>query len=641
MSAIFGLVRLDGRDVTAGELEAMRRPMAYWGPDGGGTWRDGGAGLGQLVARATPEDEHERGPVALPAGTVVTPAGRLDNRDELCAELGVPAVERASTPDGRIIALAYGRWGEDAPRRLLGDWAFAAWHPRERRLVLARDHYGQTALYYHRSGPSLAFASSLKGLLALPEVPRRLDELQLARLAIVWPGDGSATMYEGVERLPPAHTLAFDRAGVRRREFWHPRDAPAVRLASDEEYLERFLDVFAAAVRARLRASGPVATMLSAGLDSAAVTALAARELDGRPLTAYTGRPAYPEVAGEMPGVLVDEWQGAELVANRYRNVRHVASFGKGKSPVEAMARSVWAHEEPEHSAANLAWTQALLEQARAAGDRVLLSGQMGNCAVSWDGDDAPVLTALAARDARGVARALRHARDLGRGGWAGGVLRGVVRPLRRRVERERIRRDPRRFSGWAAAPLAPAFVERIRLRERARAAGWDPAGARATLHQRRLECLLPGTHVIGAWWHENMAAHGLDARDPTVDVRLLELCFGLPDEQFASGGQDRRIMRRAVERLGHPEAARNRRRGAQAADAAHRLRADAARVDGFLADLRSSDVASDYLDLARMERDWRAVRSGVSAPAFPLTRGMMLGAFLLRRASLAAGRCD
>src|SRR5205085_11965081 len=90
VSAIYGLVRLDDRAVEADELETMRRPMSYWGPDGGGIWRDGGAGLGQLVAVRTPEDEHEGGPLQLPSGTAVTAAGRLDNRQQLCRDLGVP-----------------------------------------------------------------------------------------------------------------------------------------------------------------------------------------------------------------------------------------------------------------------------------------------------------------------------------------------------------------------------------------------------------------------------------------------------------------------------------------------------------------------------------------------------------------------
>jgi asparagine synthase (glutamine-hydrolysing) len=632
LSAIFGLVRLDGRPVVTQELEAMRRGMAYWGRDGGATWLGQAAGLGQLVARETPEEEQERGPLVLPSGVAVAAAGRVDNREQLCRELELAAAQREQTADGELIARAYERWGAAAPRRVLGDWAFAAWHPKERRLFLARDHYGQTALYFHRAGALLAFASSLKAILALEDVPRRLNETCFVRTAyVIVDGDGFPTLYDRIERVPPAHTVEFDRSGLRKHEFWDLRDVPAVRLGSDGAYLEAFVEAFGNAVRARLRSNGPIATTLSAGLDSAAVTALAARELGEAPLTAYTARPAYPEVADEMPGLMVDEWPGAELVAGAWANVRHVEVRGRGKSPVEAFRRSVWIHEQPEHAAPNLPWVLALLEQATAAGEQVLLTGQMGNGGVSWGGDDEPVLNALAAGDVRGAVRALTHLRHVGRGGWRGAIWRGLVLPLRRRHRRRQATRDPRRQPAWELTPIAPELAQRVGIADRAGARAWSAGPARSTLLERRLDFLLPGYHPVGAHWHEKGAAHGLAVRDPTMDVPLLELCFGFPEEQFASCGQDRRLARRALAGLVPAEVARNRRRGAQAADFAHRLRAHSHEVSDLIRELGESEAVSAYLDVARMAESWRAVGTGDSGEALGLARGMLLGVFLLR----------
>ena len=165
-----------------------------------------------------------------------------------------------------------------------------------------------------------------------------------------------------MRRLPSARLLSFDARGVCTREYWSLMDAPEVRLASDEEYVERALDLLAAAVRARLRSSAPLAATLSAGLDSAAVTALVARELRGAPLTAYTARPAYPEVAAELPDALVDEWPGAQLVAARYENVEHVAVDGREVTPLRAIEHSLAVHDEPEHAVPNLPWVRALLD---------------------------------------------------------------------------------------------------------------------------------------------------------------------------------------------------------------------------------------------------------------------------------------
>jgi asparagine synthase (glutamine-hydrolysing) len=629
VSAIYGLVRLDDRPVQVDELETMRRPMAYWGPEGGGTWCEGGAGLGQLVARRTPEDEHECGPVRLGDGTVVAPAGRLDNREELCRALGVAERDRAQTSDGRLAALAYERWGEGAFPRLLGDWALAAWHPRERRLVLARDHYGQTALYYHRHGHSLAFASSLKGLFALPQVARRLNELQLARSLVLDVADGAATMYDGIRRLPTAQVVTFDARGLRAREYWSLMDVPQVRLASDDDYVECLLDLLGTAVRARLRSHAPLAATLSAGLDSGAVTALAARELGEARLAAYTARPAYPEVAAEMPGALVDEWPGAQRVAARYPNIDHASVDGRDVTPLRAIEHSLAVHDEPEHAVPNLPWVQALLDTARQDGAGVLLTGQYGNGGMSWPGDPKRVLGALVAGEPRLAARRLRHLSRTSRYGWRGAIWHGFVSPVRTRVAAELLRREPTSRPSWRSSPIAPHFAARINLRDAVRENGWDPAFTRAGARERRLAYLLPGRLPTGAWWHQRSAAHAIDMRDPTADVRVLEFCVGTPDDQFARDGHDRWLIRRAVVPLVGPDVAWNTRRGAQGADIAFRLRADGAAVSDAVARACASEGAAEYLDLGGLRAAWDAIAAGSSEGVLELTRTLAFALFL------------
>ena len=408
----------------------MRAPMAYWGPDGGGVWREGCAGLGQLVAHHTPEAVHEDGPVVVAGGTiVVSPAGRIDNRDELCVALEVPAPERATTADGRLIALAYERWGDDAPRRLLGDWAFAAWHPRERRLVLARDHYGHTALYWHRSGSTLAFASSLKGVLALPEVPRRLDEIRLGETLVICAARGAPTMYEGIERLPTARILTFDAGGVRTREYWSLLDVPEVRLASDAAYVERAQELLDDAVRVRLRTTKPVATTLSAGprLDrrhghrGAAARRRAAHRLHLTPrLPGGRGRDARRARRRVAARPRRRRRRTGPSSTSRSGGGRHAARRHRPLAVDPRGARARGAQPALDHGAAR---------RRGRAGAGVLLTGQMGNGSLSWPGEPRRALDAIAAGDPAAAWRRLRHARAQGRGGWRGATWRGIVAP--------------------------------------------------------------------------------------------------------------------------------------------------------------------------------------------------------------------
>lgn len=582
----------------------MADAMAPWGQATGAPWLGQGAGIAG-------------DPVAVASGSaLVFASGRLDNRDELCAALRIDGRRRSSISTGELMAAAYERWADDAPRRILGDWALAAYHPAERRLVLARDHYGQTGLYYHHDGSSFALASTLNGLLALPHVPRRLNELHLAQHLAAWPADGAATLYEGVQRLPPAHVLTVDAGAVRTQEYWRPEDAPDVRLSSDSAYAEQFVELFAAAVRTRLPPDGPAGCTLSAGLDSSAVTALAARDATarGRGLTALTAVPAYPEVARALPDALVDEWDGAALVAAAHPGVEHVRVTGRNVTPLEANARAHNIHGEIPGSAPNRPWMLALLAEAQRRGLSVVLTGQAGNGGVSWPGEEGVALRRLLAGDPRGALQAVVARRRAG-AGWPLAVRRELGGPAKRRLAGELTRRRRRSLGG---SLVAPSLAARVGLVERMRANGFDSWRAPATAEERRLATLLPGLTPVGAIWRELGAAYGLDVRDPTADVRLLEFCFGIPPEQFIHGAQDRWLIRRALEGLVPPEVLWNRRRGVQGADLAFRLRADAAAVAAALERAEGSELVRSCLDMEGLRVAWETVRgdSDGAAPA-------------------------
>jgi asparagine synthase (glutamine-hydrolysing) len=338
-----------------------------------------------------------------------------------------------------------------------------------------------------------------------------------------------------------------------------------------------------------------------------------------------------------MPALLVDEWPLAHAVAAAVDNVEHVEVLGEEITPLAAIDHSLWMHEEPEHAAPSLPWIKSLLDQAAAAGAGVLLTGQMGNGSLSWPGEPRQVLDALAAGDPAGAWRRLRHARAQGWGGWCGAAWRGIVLPLRATVAAERMRRDPRRQPGFANGLMNPAFAARIGLAAHVRATGWDPQLARASARERRLAYLLPGLLPIGNWWHQRIAAHGLDVRDPTSDVRLLEFCVGTPDEQFARNGHDRWLMRRLLDGHAPAEVTWGRRRGAQSADIAYRLRADAPAVAAAVQEIAADDAVREYLDVAALTRYWGAVEGGVSQGALELTRGILLARFVQGFAAAAA----
>ena len=269
MSAIFGLINLDGAPVQADALVRMQQALAYWGENGGGIWQQDNVGLGCNIRQITPESRYETFPVTGAADNLVlTGDARLDNREDLCRVLGIPQVDWPTTPDTLLLLLAYERWGQDCPDRLWGDWSLAVWDKPRQQLFLARDHHGITGFYYFHNSRCLAFASGKKGLLALPQVPKNPNPLRLAQILTAWQGEGVQTAYAGIWRLPPAHTLTITGREIVKRRYWRAEETPELHLPRVEDYHERFLELYQAAVTSRLRSIRPVGATLSGGLDS-------------------------------------------------------------------------------------------------------------------------------------------------------------------------------------------------------------------------------------------------------------------------------------------------------------------------------------------------------------------------------------
>lgn len=208
MSGIFGIFHRDGTPVERERLEAMREAMDYWGPDGFGLWTGGCAGLGQSRFVSFPEARLENLPLADTESSVVfTAEGRVDNRADLGRDLGIPIGRFHDMPDSEFMRRAFLQWGENCAARIYGDWSFAAWHPKEYRLFLARDHFGNTSLYYYADEKVFAFATSRNALLSLDLAPMELDELYLGQILVSWPAyHGERTIHKPIRRLPPAHT---------------------------------------------------------------------------------------------------------------------------------------------------------------------------------------------------------------------------------------------------------------------------------------------------------------------------------------------------------------------------------------------------------------------------------------------------
>jgi asparagine synthase (glutamine-hydrolysing) len=637
LSGIFGIFRFDDAPVLAEDLGRMSEAMAFYGTDGGGIWREDASvprvGLGCRLRHVTPEDALETQPLVRVGGALVA-AGRLDNREELAEALRISQNEASQLSDSALILGAHQKWGDACVDHLVGDWSFAVWDGIAQRLLVARDHHGNTGIYWHQDRHRVAFATSLKALLALPDIPKRPDLFKMAQILSAWPGDGIRTSYEDIQSLPPAHILKVSRTGTEPRRYWFPEAAEPLTLVRDEDYLEQFLEIYGKAVQARLRSAKPVGATLSAGLDSGSVVALAGPLLAarGQALEAFTAVPLFDDPTCLPAPILGNEWELAHATALMAGVEAHFPVNASGIGILESLHRQVAIHDGPGNSGANYHWMLALLEQARERGLGVLLTGQQGNATVSHSGEGSLWWPNLLKGHVGEAWDALRNAES---NPWLG-FKRHVLKPILMPGLHAYRRHCKGQGRPWIReTALAPALARELDLEASMAHAGFDPT-FETEPRPMNLALLGLGHTDVGAIWHELGAEFGLEVRDPTADRRVIEFCLRVPEAQFRLHGQDRLLLRRAMAGRMPPEVLQTTLRGRQAADLGHRVLAARPSLEQPLEALALNPLAAHCLDLHHMADILDRLSPGNAQAAYDdcgciLLRGLNIGLFLDR----------
>lgn len=551
MSGITGLFYRDDRVVDREDITRTIETIAHRGPDSGGIWCHHRIGLGHRLLWTTPESlleclPHRQGHFC------ITVDGRIDNREELIAALDLQDPAEKIT-DSQLILAAYQKWGDRCPERLLGDFAFAIWDIREQTLFCARDPFGVVPFYYYAGDRLFAFASEIKALLCLSEVPQQLNEVKIADYLTAILPDGESTFYRGILRLPAGHCLTVSRTHFHRRTYWRLDPERDVRLNSNDEYAEAFREIFSEAVRCRLRSAFPLGSHLSGGLDSSSIACTARKLLveEGRQRALHTFSARFAD------GDPWDErfFQDTVIAGG---NLQPHFLQADGMSPLADLDRVLW-HQDEVFLPANLYFDWGMYDVAQQLGVRVVLDG--------FDGDST-------------VSHGYEYLRELARGGrwgrlaietraygqrhntpwkkvlwnwmWRYGIkptLSRSLTPLKRAVKRGTSSSVPQ--PQWTI-PLNPSFVDRYDLVSRF---GDKLSHSPQTERERHYRLLTNDVlqHCLECV-NKTAAAFGIEPRFPFCDKRLLEFCLALPADQKLSLGWSRAVMRRAMEGILPPE---------------------------------------------------------------------------------------
>jgi len=279
VSGIVGMFDRSGAPIDRALLRSLTGFLSYVGPDARDMYSNGCVGLGHTMLRTSRGSVHELQPANLGEQFWITADARIDCHDELHREFEQtdPNYRRVATDSGLILQ-AYARWGEECVRHLRGDFAFAIWDARRKKLFCARDHFGLKPFYYAEIDDVFLFSNTLNCVRLHPELSEELNERAIGDFLLFGLNcDSATTTFRDIHRLPPAHCLSVSAQGVRISQYWSAPIDGSIRYRHADEYVEHFQFLTQAAVADRLRIDR-AGILLSGGLDSAALAA-SAREI--------------------------------------------------------------------------------------------------------------------------------------------------------------------------------------------------------------------------------------------------------------------------------------------------------------------------------------------------------------------------
>ena len=532
-------------------LARMNRAQGHRGPDGSGEWHDADAGLAHVRLAILDLSPAGAQPMADATGKVIVSFnGEIYNYRELRADLERDGVVFRGGSDTEVLANLLARHGRHCLPKLNGIFAFAAWFPAERRLLLARDAAGVKPLYWATTPQGRVFASELKAFRDMPGIDWSLDPAAVASYLTLLYAPGELTPAKGVRKLPPGSYLEWSaEGGAVTGKFVPPHYSEEIQPFTDREAADACRHYLGQAVKRQLVSDVPLGGFLSGGVDSSAIAHFACAELgDARRYPCFTVGSA--DLAGVDAEGFADDHPYAQLMAGRLGAPLHDAVLRE--AALSDLDSLVWTLDEPTADVAAFT-AHAVCREARDRGVKVLLSGAGGDDLFTgyrrhaalrferyWDWAPRP-LRALMRRSVSGLKATSPLGRRLGK--------------LFRYADAEPQERLASYFLWIGQETLAPALSPAMRaslgadrpVDQLLRSLDGLPAGVsrlNQMLHLDRAHFL--ADHNLN--YTDKMAmACGVEVRLPFLDPDLVAFSERLADERKIRGPGGKHVLRRAL----------------------------------------------------------------------------------------------
>lgn len=619
MSAIWGAVNLAGNAIGEEEKKCMKAAFAHCRIDRYEEVCDNHIYLGCGIQHFVPQARQEQLPYTKD-GIFYTADVVLDNRKELCGKLGI-ADEADSIPDGELLFQMYRRYGRECLNDLLGAYAFVWYDQNRNTLEIAADAVGNRLVYYRKRGDTVYFSSLIEPLrLVAPDVELN-DRWMLDFLAMDYLSMHSETQenpLQDIYRTAPAQYIRITAKDITKQIYWQPfADFKVYKYRTDEQYRKEFRQLWTQAVKEVMRSDDKTAIMLSGGLDSTAVAAIAAPYLkeQGKKLYSFTSVPMEGYSYDNTGWYMENEKEDVEKTAQFYGNIEPAYLDLEGRTPWKLIDEEETVLEIPFKSIQNCLWLTQGMEQAYQKGARLMLTGSYGNTSVSFSDLDVYMNTLFRQhRYARLVKEVRAFSANMG----------FSARYALWEIIKNNLTGYRRQSSPYGSSYVNEALAEQKGCGKRLEKMNEENFHAvRDYEKYRHLLVHFLALRQIGESYMKMSLATGVLERDPTRDKRIIEFCIHLPIEQFSRDGMDRRLVKVYLKDIMPPHVFHFHKRGKQSADLVYRMGREWETIRKEWIRLYEEYGHSRYVDTKSAKEDLLNKKNIESYTAFELTRHM------------------
>jgi asparagine synthase (glutamine-hydrolysing) len=559
--------------------------------------------FGHLLTYNTPESVYEVQP-NLQDHVLFVSVGRIDNRENLSQKLGIPLTETLA--DGKIMQLAFLKYGLACVDHFRGDWAFAAYDFETKELHLARCPMGYMSLYYTQIGEEFFFSNALKPLIKVKGKDLKMNEAKFvsnyALLGNLQTENESSIIFQEIYDLSMGCTLTISAQTKNVKRYWQPENLKEDNTKTPEQVNLRMQELFAQATKRRLRSYKPVASMLSGGLDSSTVSFTAAEimKTQGQRLTTFSHVPLFKSEIDKDQALphnkrrQLDESPLIMATANKSGNITAQLLDSENFGVLEGMEAVLEVFDSPIHAAANAYWLMDIFKSAAAQGFGTMLSGEGGNGSISFRSINHFLPLSLH--------RLLKHPKKTFK------VLIGKRFIYKYFFSLYKKIKGNDRHAYANISQLRTDILQQFRNQQSPNERNED--FEKNYQHVKELKLLFVEMYQMRSSLGSLAGQYfGIELRDPTSDQDLMEFFFSIPNAYFFDEGFEARMLVKRMMKDKLPnEVIHATTKGLQSADVPYRIQKENEEIKRHYELLRKHTLVNHYFDLdkksVRFEND-------------------------------------